>query len=183
MHSVYIVINIVINLDVEKKRPVTSIISVPVYYYYLCCICDHICYYSAYTIDDENLPFSCQLFFLRLKECIKLQLYLTCEWWLDNYFSPSSVSSWSEKDLQGNRWSPEWWRARQGLWTSPGDDHVCSVCQRWVWLRHGLWARNRPLLFRIPCESHKVVHEILQRSHSEMWLYYTHFLSGSWPFS
>lgn len=95
--------------------------------------------------------------FLTIKECITFQL--TYKWWLDIYFSPSSASSWSQKDLQGNRRSPERWRACQSLWTSPGDDHVCSVCQWRVWLRHGLWARNRPLLLWISCESNKVVHE------------------------
>lgn len=95
--------------------------------------------------------------FLKLKECIKFQR------WLDIY---CFISSWSQKDLQGNRWSPEWWRACQSLWTSPRDDHICSVCQWWVWLWHGLWARNRPLLLRIPRESRKVLHE----SHSTLTL-------------
>lgn len=64
-----------------------------------------------------------------------------------------SMFSRTQEDPQGDRWGPEWRRARQGLWTSPGDGHVCSVRQRRVWLRHGIRTRDGPLLFRIPCES------------------------------
>lgn len=65
-------------------------------------------------------------------------------------------SSWSQKDLQGHRWGPQRWGARQSFWTYPRDDHVCSVCQWRVWLRNGLRAGNRSVLLWLTCQFPKI---------------------------
>lgn len=109
-------------------------------------VCNHellICIHE----EDEGF-----VYVLSLESIIKMDKYYILVMVLNLF-----LTSWAQKDLQGHSRSSEWWGARQSLRPSPRNDHICSICQRRVWLRHGIWAGDRPLLLRIPCESYKML--------------------------
>lgn len=69
----------------------------------------------------------------------------------------------SEEDLQNDCRGQRWWGEDESFRAHSGNDHLCSVCQWWMWLRHGLWAWNRSVLLWLTCKINTHIQPILQQ--------------------